>query len=968
MRHLFYRILCVSVSVLCMVACSEDEYELTGFENSTIKNHGTHRVSSFRLTYGSSQDSVINTIARMTQIGGDFVQEFDAEIVIDTASQSSEVKLTFENGVAIPDGNHVLKFDCIKHRYIVNTLGSKVSQREINDATYFDTSNFGNPLWGNGTKETPFIINNADRYNKFIACLAEDTYHGAGFYFSQASSFTWQTSESTIGTGYTSLPFAGCYDGAGYYISGINTTGISNVGLFSKLMNGAEVKNLTLQNLSLYSVPSTVGAIAAITEHTVTISNIATMGTISAEKNAGGLIGEAGGNLTITNVRPAISLIAKENVGGLIGRCKNCKLVVSDITVAAAQGAFSVGNQEASAVGGVVGLVDNASFAISSVDFDHSTINEESVAKVVYGNDYIGGIVGKLNSLSAESSIKNCEVILPIHVSKYGGGFIGIAQLNNKLTIDNSIFSGIILGGGDIGGFIGHAITTADNQLAFSNNSYVDDSNGDTFIRGANTVGGYFGYLAVKNFTLSGKNYLMDSVEGSSYVGGVAGYVDDSNITLGSSLLYTSLTTAEAQGIEVTGTTNVGGLVGRLVNSTLSGNQNLTPTSSIPSFNTQYITAIATVNGNGDGVGGAVGWCHKSNVKGISVKASVYNTSHIYTGGVVGYALFADDKKITDCTFSGLVNGGNYMGGIVGEVANKGQVVECINYGEVKSAGGGPVGGIVGKVNYDDDEPFISVCVNLGKVNGGKGDIGGIVGFVSSTNRYDWCKINKCGNYGYVVGKPSSDRSGIGGIVGKSNTKKVRVSHCANHGEVSGDGVFRGVGGVAGSLGLDDGFFTDDNLDVYECANYGKVHSSGADSYVGGIIGFQEEGNSGATDSQVRECYNCGEITSDQDENNGGIVGNADYCTTIKYCVNYGKVHHGNAMIGTKTGIADLYTSYLYYLSGTGGNWHATKSFSASEQGSQSTYEGFNFSEKWTMSGGKAILQQCPFQLLSAPQ
>lgn len=950
------------IAASALAACSPEDLIRTGFEYSEVHDHGSHIKSHFRILSTYPVDTVLNTTARFIQTDGSFVGDFQAVVNIEASSSYSEVELTLDDRSAVPDGHYILKFDVLEDRFTVRAASAKISEGEICNGSYSDLRNFGN-----GTKESPFIISNT-KFNIFLKCLKDDPYHGAGYYFQQNQKVNWKIDETTAGTGYTPYPFAGSYDGGSNELWDISANSMDSIGMFSKLMNGAEIKNLKLKNLSFIYCKKNVGAIAGSSENTVTISNVTIDGTITAEQNAGGVIGKASGNISLSDVTLGMSVMANENVGGIIGLCDTCKVNVSAVTASAMTDPFSVGGESAKAVGGIIGRFNHGSFTISDVILDHSAIKEESGVKVVFGKENVGGIVGHISGQSSDCAILSSRVLVPIHVSECGGGFIGRASVGKPLEIDGSIFSGSIAGSSEIGGFAGHMQgSDSSSPITFSNNAYANDSNGDVYINGGETVGGYFGYLKECTISFSGSNYLMASVTGTDHVGGVAGFIEGSTIALGTSL-YTSDSAEGATGIHIQGTAKTGGLVGYMKASAISGTQDLSPKSSLPAFNTDRITVIANVMGNGNGVGGAVGWSENSYVQGISVKATINNESHIYTGGVVGYAIFGDDKpQIADCSFSGIIDGKEYVGGIVGEIAHKGQVKQCINYGTVSSENGGPVGGIVGKVNYDADEPYVTECANLGTVSG-KGDVGGIVGFMSSTKSHDWCKVNECGNYGNVEGDPSSDRSGIGGIVGKSNTKKVRISHCANHGEVTGNGHFRGVGGIAGCLGLDDLATTHENLDIYECANFGKVHSTHADSHVGGIIGYQEEGDVQKNGSKVHQCYNCGEITSEQNDDNGGIVGYADYSTTIEYCINYGKVHHGNAMIGTRTFGADLYTSHLYYLEDTGKDWMSDKSFTSSQQGSQDTYSEFDFTDTWTMSDGKAILKRCPFQNLSAPK
>ena len=88
-----------------------------------------------------------------------------------------------------------------------------------------------------------------------VADLYKDDTDAVGIYFKQMDDFSWtDVEEKSISTGMNKIEsFAGIYDGNDYTISnmsyqGSNTSNYTNVGLFSELKNGAEVKNLNFSN------------------------------------------------------------------------------------------------------------------------------------------------------------------------------------------------------------------------------------------------------------------------------------------------------------------------------------------------------------------------------------------------------------------------------------------------------------------------------------------------------------------------------------------------------------------------------------------------------------------------------------------------------------------------------------------------------------------------------------------------
>ena len=115
----------------------------------------------------------------------------------------------------------------------------------------------------------------------------------------------------------------------------------------------------------------------------------------------------------------------------------------------------------------------------------------------------------------------------------------------------------------------------------------------------------------------------------------------------------------------------------------------------------------------------------------------------------------------------------------------------------------------------------------------------------------------------------------------------------------------------------------------------------------------------------VHDCYNAGEVTSDQDDDNGGIVGYVDNFGEVVRCVNFGKVAYGNAMVGTHKSGTTWYHHNLYFLKNTGKDW-CGEEFSESDKSKESTYENFDFGSVWkidtSLNDGFPHLQSCPFQ------
>ena len=149
--------------------------------------------------------------------------------------------------------------------------------------------------------------------------------------------------------------------------------------------------------------------------------------------------------------------------------------------------------------------------------------------------------------------------------------------------------------------------------------------------------------------------------------------------------------------------------------------------------------------------------CHVTN----SIVKSIGDSDKAnYVGGLIGslsggYGYGA----VTDCSFSGTVEGYKSVGGIVGEQQKDTKVANCSASGTVD--GSMVVGGIAGNA-----KGFIAMCTNEANIKGSMS--GGIVGQLEDHHNgtYDSCIIG-CTNKGRIDGTVTSGYVGAGGIVGR---------------------------------------------------------------------------------------------------------------------------------------------------------------------------------------------------------
>lgn len=149
--------------------------------------------------------------------------------------------------------------------------------------------------------------------------------------------------------------------------------------------------------------------------------------------------------------------------------------------------------------------------------------------------------------------------------------------------------------------------------------------------------------------------------------------------------------------------------------------------------------------------------CHVTN----SIVKSIGNDGGVncQIGGLIGSLSSSSGYgAVTDCSFSGTVEGFNLVGGIVGEQQKDTKIANCSASGTVD--GSMKVGGIAG-----DAKGFIAMCTNEATIKGASS--GGIVGTLTDhMGTYNSCIIG-CTNKGRIDGTLLSPHVGTGGIVGQ---------------------------------------------------------------------------------------------------------------------------------------------------------------------------------------------------------
>ena len=202
----------------------------------------------------------------------------------------------------------------------------------------------------------------------------------------------------------------------------------------------------------------------------------------------------------------------------------------------------------------------------------------------------------------------------------------------------------------------------------------------------------------------------------------------------------------------------------------------------------------------GDWVGGIAGFAEDCKIDNCSVSGIIIGGDNV--GGIAG-TLQEDyrNTSMTNCTVTADVTGKYWVGGIVGSL-RVGLIENCYSTGAV--SGRETVGGTVGSASANRGgtaAPMtystIRNCYATGNVTGSgyNSDVGGIAGIIESAGDKGNVILQNCYAIGAVSGQ---DRTG--GVVGRIYTWSsgyAALENCYATGAVSGDD---NVGGVAGQI------------------------------------------------------------------------------------------------------------------------------------------------------------------------
>ena len=496
---------------------------------------------------------------------------------------------------------------------------------------------------------------------------------------------------------------------------------------------------------------------------------------VSGANNVGGIIGTNAEGKKVENVVNATGVEGKDNVGGLVG--VNSGSVTNGRNNGTITGTNYVGGMVGSNAQGAIltNLVNDSSAAIEGENYvggiagtNAGTITAQNQSNLINrgsitGQNYVGGVAGEnIGTIEYVKNDVNLYVKDDTKTAQYFGGVAGInGRVDDETTTDvNEAATG--------------TITSATNE-------------GDVVAENAQYVGGIVGWNTSQGKLVGMGNSNEGTVIGGSYVGGVIGKNDAAIGSKGSAQVGitnegTVIATKGGAGgliaennaaITNTVMTNRGEVHGNNTNDG-SGTGGLIGTNN-KGGDITYSSLINEVTGTVTGtnnVGGLIG-VNKADITGgrytvTGEDAGMY-INKIYNNGVINVGTYNNQNGDYEFT----AGTGQNIGGLIGNNADSGSLTAGYNTGAINASGSTNVGGIAGSNAGTIDQVFNTVMTENGQnqtITGGT-NVGGLVGYNEAhgkiTNAYNTSNVvatNQDGIVGNLVGTNTGEVKFVYGV------------------------------------------------------------------------------------------------------------------------------------------------------------------------------------------------------------
>ena len=592
-----------------------------------------------------------------------------------------------------------------------------------------------------------------------------------------------------------------------------------------------------------------IGSFAASSEAVVITDSSSSSNVVGSGRFVGGLIGFASWG-TVQHSQASGPVSGARGVGGLIGSG------VSDLTLSDTHAYGPVTG--IAATGGLAGALLNVTVSDSGSEGLVQQANATSTS-----NSSFGGLVGTLSNGALKNvySLSNVEAPAVLQV----GGLVGVLFGG---SIDSSSASGAVVGASRVGGLVGYQTSSGT----------ISNSSATGMVSGTSSIGGLVGLLAggaVTNVSASGS--VIEAMPGSGF-GGLIG------VASGGSIVSNGSSTSE---VSAPNSTEVGGLIGSATNTNISGSQaggNVTGTMNVgglvgfytntgtaPNYSITGSTSSGDVVGT-TSVGGLVGYFQ--NIGASLTLDSSSATGHVTgTNGVGGLVGLLEAATVSNSNASGAVQqnaDGQSFGGLIGG-ANDSRVSNSFSTGNVTAAGSTDVGGLIGTAS----DITISGTHAAGSVIG-LTNVGGLMGSFYGVNQVpalqnSWASGDTIGNssVGGLIGLASdvaiSGTYAIGNVTGQLYVGGLLGSfsqavYATNVTDSWASGATTGSSYVGGLIG------TMSQVSVANSHAMGSVQQNAPGDSFGGLIGYANSGTVSNSDSS-------GNVTAADSSNVGGLIG-----------------------------------------------------------------------------------------------
>ena len=687
-------------------------------------------------------------------------------------------------------------------------------------------------------------------------------------------------------------PFTGSFDGGEHTISGIDISGMNNVGLFG-VTRGATIKDLTLKG-TVMATGQQVAAVSGLALAPATFENITSEVVIynSKGKHTGAIAGmiyfdTLGADVTVKNCTNEGEILSGSYSGGIVGIAGSVFNSIpyiaekdvggNDLTITGCVNRGNITTDTGNVVGGIMGyyMYRRGSAEVSNFKILKSANYGAIDAKA---GDYVGGIIGAVleknhgNVNQAYVTIELAELLsagtIAASSTTYMGSLVGLLRVpvitdGVAPTSVHDCWSTSVASYGMVGRC---------GAAACSWNAYNLYNKAGTYIIGKQTVTS--GAVTLDSNTVTLTNCFNSASADADALAGLVTTNDESDpscvwvnrfdlpelkefaqakleLTLDNSIdsaeeLILLMNSPDRWAESYTLSTDIN-LDGLTLSPIGASDNKFTGTFDGAGF------TISNMNMTGATGVGLFGYAENITIRNLNVtNATVNGTDSVAV--LIGSA--GGTITIENCNINGHTQTtGARVALLVGDVPNAGTIVAsvkgCTTSGSVH-AGTGHAGALFGRV-YGRNSITVENCTNNASVTADTIEAGGLIGRIPITTHGAVISITGCTNTGNVTANSESAGGFVGELQATANYT-ITVSGCTNTGEIVAETNYAG-----GIFGFYNNYY-DKNLGyaVVDAnftgnKNEGKVNGG---VYVGGLMGYvlirQNDTEFDFTDSENR--------------------------------------------------------------------------------------------------------------------